>query len=59
MTTLSLVIPCYNEENTLRNIVERVLKLQSDDLQLEIIIVDDCSKDNSFQEAQKLQQEYP
>ena len=42
---LSIIIPCYNEEKTLEKIVERVLKFK--DLEKEIIIVDDCSTDNS------------
>ena len=42
---LSIVIPCYNEEKTLKIIIERVLKYK--DLEKEIIIVDDCSTDNS------------
>ena len=42
---LSIVIPCYNEEKTLEKIIERVLKFK--DLEKEIIIVDDCSTDNS------------
>ena len=44
---LSLVVPCYNEENTLAGIVERVLALRSEKLELEIIIVDDCSTDDT------------
>ena len=39
---LSVVIPAYNEEKTLREIVERVLTLPC---VFEIIIVDDCSRD--------------
>lgn len=42
---LSVIIPCYNEERTLKIIVERVLKFK--DLEKEIIIIDDCSTDNS------------
>ena len=42
---LSIVIPCYNEEKTLRILVERVLKFK--ELEKELIIVDDCSTDNS------------
>ena len=56
---LSLVVPCYNEENTLAEIVERVLKLKSEKLDLEIIIVDDCSKDKSYAAAQALALKYP
>ena len=41
MNTLSLVIPCYNEESTLAGIVEEVLKLRSPQLALELV-VDDC-----------------
>ena len=55
---LTLVVPCYNEENTLRSIVEKVLELRSDALELEIVIVDDCSKDRSREVAQALAQEY-
>ena len=42
---LSVIVPCYNEERTLKIIIERVLKFK--DLEKEIIIVDDCSSDNS------------
>ena len=55
---LSLIIPCYNEEKTLRSIVERVLALRTDWLELELVIVDDCSKDASWQVAQQLKTEY-
>ena len=42
---LSIVIPCYNEEKTLRAIVEKILKFK--DLEKEILIIDDCSTDSS------------
>ncbi|EPY00602.1 glycosyltransferase family 2 protein [Magnetospirillum fulvum] len=46
-TRLSVVIPCYNEEKTLESIVERVMTADRCGLTLEIIIVDDGSKDRS------------
>lgn len=42
---LSVVIPCYNEVKTIRDIVDRVLAGPVKDL--EIIIVDDCSRDGT------------
>lgn len=42
---LSIVIPCYNEIKTIRNIVDRVRAAPVEDK--EIIIVDDCSKDGT------------
>lgn len=56
---LSLVVPCYNEEKTLSGIVQRVLSLRSENLELEIIIVDDCSKDKSWETAQALAAKHP
>jgi dolichol-phosphate mannosyltransferase len=54
---LSLIIPCYNEEKTLEKCVERVLSI-AEKIKIEILIIDDCSKDNSFDIAQKLQNKY-
>lgn len=48
---LSIVIPCYNEELTLSNCVDKVLKIADNNLSLEIIIVDDCSTDQSLSVA--------
>ncbi len=56
---LSLIVPCYNEEKTLSGIVDRILRLQSPDLQLEIVIVDDCSSDRSREVAKKLASGHP
>jgi dolichol-phosphate mannosyltransferase len=56
---LSLVIPCYNEERTLSACVERVVSLAGEDLSLEIVIVDDCSRDKSVAIAETLIEKYP
>jgi len=55
---LSIVIPCYNEEKTLAPCVARVLDIQDDSTALEIVIVDDCSTDNSFAIAGALENEH-
>lgn len=42
---LSIVIPCYNEENSILDLVKKVN--ESPIKNKEIIVVDDCSKDNT------------
>lgn len=54
MTTLSVVIPAYNEESGIKDIIQRVLDIECDlfDVgvqELELLIVDDGSKDNTQQ----------
>ena len=55
---LTVVVPCYNEEQTLERCISRVLAIQDQSLQVEIIIVDDCSTDNSAEIARRLTAEY-
>src|SRR5664279_3003570 len=56
---LSIVIPCYNEEKTLEVCVDRVLAIQDETLELELIVVDDCSKDKSLEAARRLLERVP
>jgi dolichol-phosphate mannosyltransferase len=56
---LTVVIPCYNEERTLERCVDRVMAIADASLNVEVIIVDDCSKDQSFRIAQQLVSKYP
>ena len=49
---LSIVIPCYNEEKTLKKLIEKVLKFKLNEK--EILIIDDCSTDSSKQIIEKL-----
>jgi glycosyltransferase involved in cell wall biosynthesis len=54
MINLSIVIPAYNEESGIQDIIERVLSTSSDlaavDVRLlELIVVDDCSRDLTAQ----------
>jgi len=56
---LSLVIPCYNEERTLESCVEKVLAIADETLELELIIVDDCSSDASLKVARGIAARVP
>tara|TARA_B100001175_G_C19499326_1_gene637152 strand:- start:317 stop:1009 length:693 start_codon:yes stop_codon:yes gene_type:complete len=42
---ISIIIPCFNEEKTLEKIVNKVRRFKS--FNKEIIIIDDCSNDNT------------
>lgn len=54
---LSIVIPCYNEERTIRELVDLVEKV--DDIEKEIVIVDDGSKDGSREILANMAKEKP
>lgn len=48
VSTLSIVIPVYNEERTVQNILDRIIRVElQGGIQKEIIVVNDCSKDNT------------
>jgi glycosyltransferase involved in cell wall biosynthesis len=42
---ISVIIPCFNEKNTIEKIVDRINQIK--DLEIEIIIIDDCSTDGT------------
>ena len=49
MPTLSIIVPCYNETNTIHKILDAVRAVHLiGQLQKEIIVVVDCSKDDSY-----------
>ena len=54
LKTLSVVIPCFNEENTLETLVGQVLGAGRCGLDLEIVIIDDKSRDSSLEKAKAL-----
>ncbi len=53
---LSIVIPIYNEERTLEELVGKVLAVP---YEKEILLIDDCSKDTSRDVMKKLESEHP
>jgi glycosyltransferase involved in cell wall biosynthesis len=56
---LSVIIPVYNEMQTLKDLVEKVLlvDLSSLDISLEILVIDDCSQDGTMDVARKMVEE--
>jgi dolichol-phosphate mannosyltransferase len=56
---LSVIIPCFNEEQTLARCVSRVLEITDETLSVEVIVVDDCSSDRSFAIAERLADRHP
>lgn len=59
MPVLTVVTPFYNEARTLRQSIERVLAIADDQLTLEVILVDDCSRDDSPAIAAALAEAHP
>ena len=56
----SVIIPVYNGEDTIVPLTERLLKVLPDLFnKYEIILVDDCSPDESWKVVRQLQSEYP
>ena len=44
---ISIIIPCYNEERYIIDVLKKV-NSQKKNFKIEIIIVDDCSTDNTI-----------
>ena len=54
MKVFSLIIPVFNEEKTLKDIISEVLTIENDiffknnNISLELVLIDDFSSDNSY-----------
>jgi glycosyltransferase involved in cell wall biosynthesis len=50
--SLSIIIPVFNSEDTLEEVITRIVKvMNSEDLPYEIILIDDASTDNSWEKV--------
>ena len=58
MFKLSIVIPVYNEEKTILEILKRVEVVELPDLEKEIIIIDDGSTDGTKEILKNLERQY-
>ena len=57
--TLSVVIPVYNEVATVAGIVEAVQAVRIDSIDMEIVVVNDCSSDGTAAVLEELERQHP
>ncbi|MBI2646328.1 MAG: glycosyltransferase family 2 protein [Deltaproteobacteria bacterium] len=55
---LSILIPVYNEAQTLEQIIDRIDQIHLQDIEKEIILINDGSTDKTTQKLNKLQSQY-
>ena len=53
MIKLSIIVPAYNEENSIIKILEKVAKVQIEGVNKEVIVIDDCSTDKTLNLLEK------
>ncbi|MFH1551671.1 MAG: glycosyltransferase family 2 protein [bacterium] len=58
MKKLSIIIPVYNEKNTIREILDLIEKVKLDAIEKEIIIVDDKSSDGTRDILREMEDKY-
>lgn len=59
MTSLSIVIPVFNAEKTIEDLCRKLIGLLAGDYLLEIVLINDCSRDGTDAVCKALQAEYP
>jgi cellulose synthase/poly-beta-1,6-N-acetylglucosamine synthase-like glycosyltransferase len=57
--SVTVIVPAFNEEGRIKRTVDSLLNLAYPKQLLEIILVDDGSKDNTWKEMQELQKQAP
>ena len=49
MKSISVIVPCYNYEKLIVSKVKKLIKkMKNFKIKYEIIVIDDCSSDNTF-----------
>jgi glycosyltransferase involved in cell wall biosynthesis len=57
---LSVIIPAYNEQATIFNILQRVSAVELiQGIEKEMVVVNDCSKDGTEAELMRFRSEFP
>lgn len=56
--TITVIIPCYNEEKVISRTVDTLMKSDYPKKNLSVILVDDGSRDGTFDEMKKLEKKY-
>jgi glycosyltransferase involved in cell wall biosynthesis len=60
MPVLSVIIPAYNEGSSIHNILNRVKEVKLiENIQMEVVVVNDCSTDDTEEAILKFQKETP
>lgn len=59
MTSISVIIPAYNEQDNIKTLVENITQALNKIENLEIVIVDDCSSDNTQKICADLKLSHP
>ena len=57
---VTVVLPCYNEQNHVVNEIERITEaLDQSSLRYELLVIDDCSTDQTLETVQQAQARFP
>jgi glycosyltransferase involved in cell wall biosynthesis len=59
LNTLSIIIPAYNEGKTIHLILEKVIAVKLENIRKEIIIVNDCSTDDTTTAVERFTTDHP
>ena len=57
---LSIIVPAYNEENTVKNMLSKIFSFDLiNGIEKEVVVVNDCSTDNTDQQILVFIAEHP
>ena len=51
MIKISIIIPAYNEQETIIELLEKVFEQNIESVELQVIVIDDGSTDNTLRDA--------